>query len=132
MCIRDSAYGVGLHHGSHKSKCENYCNGEESGKEFSEAALKGCSYIVNRSAGNGTVLVNHPCFLSKHRFTVNGGHSEKCDYPHPKNCAGAADEDCTAGADDVAGTDLGGNGGGKRLEGRKTAYLLSTCLLYTS
>ena len=119
------AYGVGLNHGSHKSKGENYCNGKESGEEFSETALKGRSYIVNRAAGNGAVLVNHPCFLSKHRFTVDGGHSEKRDYPHPENCAGTADENGTAGSDDVAGTDLSGDGGGERLEGRKTAFLFS-------
>ena len=54
--------------------------------------------------------------LGERRLGVIGGHAEQRDNPHPEDCAGAADEDSTASADDVSGADLRGDCGGKRLE----------------
>ena len=49
--------------------------------------------------------------------------SEDGDDPQPVEVAGAADLDRAAGADDVAGTDLGRDGGGEGLEGAQAAFL---------
>ena len=74
---------------------------------------------------DGAVGIHHTGLLRQHRFGVDGGHAEEGDDPHPEDGAGAADENCAAGADDITGTYLRGNGRGQRLEGRKAAVLLS-------
>ena len=43
-------------------------------------------------------------------------HTEYCGDPHPENCAGTADCNCTGNAGDVAGTDRCGKSGAKGLE----------------
>ncbi len=56
---------------------------------------------------------------------VDGGHAEEGDDPHPEDGAGAAGQDGSRGAHDIAGTHLGGDGGSQRLEGTHAVLLLS-------
>ena len=62
------------------------------------------------------VFIGYAGFLGEDCFGVTGGHAEKSDDPHPEYCSGAAGEDRSGSTDDVAGADLGGNGGGKGLK----------------
>ena len=117
------AYGIGLNHGSHKAERKSYGDGKETGEEFSEFALKGGAYIIDGAAGNGSVLMNYAGLLSENGLAVYCRHAEESDDPHPQNGSGAADENGSAGTDDVSGTDLSGDGGGQRLERGKSACL---------
>ena len=55
---------------------------------------------------DGTVLQGDAGFLRNNGLCVDGRHAEEGDDPHPEDCTGTANEDRTARADDVAGTDL--------------------------
>ena len=74
---------------------------------------------------DAAVRIGYTGLLRQHRFRIDGSHAEESDDPHPEDGAGAADENCAAGADDITGTYLRGNGRGQRLEGRKAAVLPS-------
>ena len=67
--------------------------------------------------------MNHAGLLGQNGLGVNGRHAEEGDDPHPEDGARAAHEDGAAGADDVAGSHLGGDGGGQGLKGAQATLL---------
>ena len=62
---------------------------------------------------------------SKGGLGVDGGHTKEGDDPHPEDGARAAGQDGAGAAYDIAGTHLGGNGGGQGLEGTHAPLLPS-------
>ena len=117
--------GIGLHHAADEAQRDDNRYRKEPGQELAEAALEGTLDVIDRTALYAAVLIDLAGFLRQHGFGVDGGHAEKGDDPHPENSAGAADEDSAAGTDDITGTDLGGDGGGQRLEGAEPSLLLA-------
>ncbi len=117
--------GVGLHHAAHETQSQNDGNGEEYCQEAAKLVVERLLDVEHGAAGNAAVLVDDPGLLCQYGFGIDGGHAEKGDDPHPEDCAGTADQNCTAGADNVAGSDLGGNGSGQRLEGAHAALVLT-------
>ena len=73
---------------------------------------------------NGAVSGFHPGLDGQGGLGVNGGHTEESDDPHPEDGAGAAGQDGTGCAYDVAGAHLSGNGGGQCLKGAHAAVML--------
>ena len=117
--------GVRLDHGSEEAEGENGGDGEERGQELAEGALEGVLHVVDRAALDLAVLGDGAGLLRENGLGVVGGHAEEGDDPHPEDGARAADEDGAAGSDDVAGADLGGDGGGDGLERAHAALLLA-------
>ena len=116
--------GVGLHHAAEEAEREDDGDGEEAGEELAEAALKGRRDVVNGAALDRAVLFDDAGLLGEGGFRVDRGHAEEGDEPHPEDGAGAAGQDRAGRADDVARTDLGGDGGGERLERAHAAVML--------
>ena len=77
--------------------------------------------VVDGAAVDGAVCAFTAGLDGQGGLGVDGGHAEECNDPHPEDGAGAAGQDCAGCADDVAGTDLGGNGSGQCLEGGHAA-----------
>ena len=117
--------GVGLYHGSHEAQCQCDGYGEEAREELAEAVIEGTSDVVNGSAKNRAVLLNDLGLLCENCLGVDGCHTEEGNDPHPEDGTGATHEDRAAGANDVARTDLRGDGGCQCLEGGKSAIFLS-------
>ena len=123
--LEGGADGVGLDHAAHKAQGQRDGHGEEAGQELAEAALKGGGDVVSGAAVDGAVLV-HPAGLDgQGGLSIDGSHAEEGDDPHPEDGAGTAGEDGAGGTHDVAGSHLGGNGGGQGLEGGHAAGLLA-------
>ena len=122
--LHRGADGVGLHHAAEEAECQRDGDGEEAGEELAEAALKGRRDVVDRTALDVAVLFDDAGLLGERRFRVDRGHAEKGDDPHPEDGAGAAGQDRAGRADDVARTDLSGDGGGERLERAHAAVML--------
>ena len=122
--LHRGADGVGLHHAAEEAECQRDGDGEEAGEELAEAALKGRRDVVDRTALDVAVLFDDAGLLGERRFRVDRGHAEEGDDPHPEDGAGAAGQDRAGRADDVARTDLSGDGGGERLEGAHAAVML--------
>ena len=116
--------GVGLHHAAHEAQGQDDGDREEAGQEGAKLAVEGGLDVVDRAAVHGAVGVDLAGLLSQDGLGVVGGHAQDGDEPHPEDGARAAHEDGTAGTHDVAGAHLGGNGGGKRLEGAHAALML--------
>ena len=117
--------GVRLHHAAHEAEGQNDGHGEEPGEELAPVALESRGDVVHRAAVDGAVLVDHAGFLGHDGLGVVGGHAEQGDDPHPEDGARAAHDDGAASAHDVAGTHLGRDGGGERLERRHAAALVA-------
>ncbi len=111
-------------HVAGEAQRENNCNREEAGEELAEFTGKACADVVDRTAGNVTLVVRGLVLLRENRLAVDGGHAEECTQPHPENRARAAGIQCGSRACDVAGADLRRNRGGQRLE-RTHAVLAS-------
>ncbi len=122
--LKRGADGVGLHHAAHEAERKDDGDGEEAREELSEAALKGRRDVIDRAAVDRAVLVDLPGGQRERRLGINGGHAEKGDDPHPEDGAGAAGQYSAGRADDVAGADLRGDGGGERLKGAHAAFML--------
>ena len=122
--LHRGADGVGLHHAAEEAECQRDGDGEEAGEELAEAALKGRRDVVDRTALDVAVLFDDAGLLGERRFRVDRGHAEEGDDPHPEDGAGAAGQDRAGRADDVARTDLSGDGGGERLERAHAAVML--------
>ena len=116
--------GVGLDHGADEAQSQGDGDGEEASQEGAELIVESSLDVVNRAAGYGAVRLDHAGLLGQNGFGINGGHTKERDDPHPEDGAGAAHKDCAAGADDVTGTHLGGDGSGEGLEGTQAALLL--------
>ena len=116
--------GVGLHHRAHEAEGEDYRDREEACEELAAAPLEGGGYVVHGAAADRAILMDDTRGLREDGFGVYRRHAEKRDYPHPEYRAGAADEDRAGRADDVAGSDLRGDGGGERLERAHAAVVL--------
>ena len=71
------------------------------------------------------ICVYHTSLLSEHRLSVDSGHSEECDDPHPENSARASSQDSSTGSDDVSGSHLSRNGCRQCLERTDAAVLLA-------
>ena len=104
--------GIGLDHAADEAQRNDDGYGEEAGQEFAEAALKGTLDVINRTAVDAAIRIDHTGLLRQHRFRIDGSHAEESDDPHPENRTRAADEDSAAGAYDITGTYLRGNGRG--------------------
>ena len=116
--------GVGLHHRAHEAEGEDYRDREEACEELAAAPLEGGGYVVHGAAADRAVLMDDTRGLREDGFGVYRRHAEERDYPHPEYRAGAADEDRAGCADNVAGSDLRGDGGGERLERAHAAVML--------
>ena len=75
---------------------------------------------------DSSVLIDLTGLHGQRGLSVNGCHAKEGDDPHPEDGAGAAHQDGAAGADDVTGTHLGGDGRGQSLERGHTTFLLAT------
>ena len=64
--------------------------------------------------------------LRENRLAVDGGHAEEGGNPHPEDGTGAAGGQSRGAAGDVAGANLGGDGGGQSLEG---THAVLACVL---
>ena len=113
-----------MYHSAHEAECEDKCNGKEACEEFAEPALESSLNIVYRAAGNAAVGVYDTGLLCQNSLGIDGSHSEEGDYPHPKDCAGSAYENCAAGTDNVTGTDLRRDCSGQCLERAHAALVL--------
>ena len=71
------------------------------------------------------LVVSYLGLLGQNSLGVDGGHAEKGNDPHPEDGPRAADQNGAAGAHNIACAHLGGNGGGKGLEGAESALPLS-------
>ena len=109
-------HGVGLNHCTHEAERENGCYSEEGGEELTELVRERVHDVVNGTAGHSAVSGYLAGLLSENSFGVDGSHTEESDDPHPEDSTGAANEDRTAGTDDITGTDLCGDCGGESLE----------------
>ena len=116
--------GVGLHHGAHEAERQNDRDREEAGQELAEAVRERALDVIHRTAEDRAVGLDHACLLREHRLGIDRRHAEERDDPHPEDCAGAADEDRAAGADDVAGADLRRDGRRQRLERTHAGFVL--------
>ena len=123
--LEGGADGVGLDHAAHEAQGQDDGHGEEAGQELAEGALEGGGDVVDGTAVDGAVLVDDPGLQSQGGLGVDGGHAVEGNDPHPEDSAGTAGEDGAGSADDVAGTYLGGNGGGQSLEGAHAPLLLT-------
>ena len=118
------ADGVGLDHAAEEAQGDGDSDGEEASQELAEAALDEVGDVVHGAAQDFTVL-DDTGLLGQNCLSVDGGHAQEGDDPHPEDSAGAAGEDSAGSADDVAGTDLSGDGGGQSLEGTHALLLLA-------
>ena len=114
--VERDADRVCLYHVAGKAQCKNNRNREEAGEELAEFTGKACADVVDRTAGNVTLVVRGLVLLRENRLAVDGGHAEECTQPHPENRARAAGIQCGSRACDVAGADLRRDRGGQRLE----------------
>ena len=119
------ADGVGLNHGAHKAQRQGDSDGKEGGEELAELVVKGTADVVDGAAHHVAIFAHNTSLLRQDGFGVDGGHAEESDDPHPEQDARATHQDGAAGADDVAGTYLGGHSGGQCLEGADAAGLLA-------
>ena len=115
--FKGGADGVGLHHAAHEAQGQDDGDGEEACQELAETALESGGDVVHGAAPVGAVGIRLPGLDGKGGFGIDGGHAEEGDEPHPENRAGAAGENRTGRAHNVAGAHLGGNSGGQGLEG---------------
>lgn len=118
------ADGVGLHHAAHEAQSQDDGHGEEGGQELAEAALESGGDVVDGAAVDGAVSGLHPGLDGQRGFSIDGGHAEEGNDPHPEDGAGAAGQNSTGCAYDVAGAHLSGNGGGQCLKGAHAAVML--------
>ena len=93
-------------------------------QEFAEAAFERGGDVIDRAAVDGAVCCLDPGLDGQRGFSIDGGHAEEGDDPHPEDGAGAAGQNSAGGAYDVAGAYLGGNGGGQCLKGAHAAVML--------
>ena len=114
--LEGNADRVCLYHVAGEAEGENDSDREEAGKELAEAALEACTDVVDRAAGNVTLVVGGLVLLREHGLTVDGGHAEERRQPHPEDRARAAGIQCGSRARDIAGADLRRDRGGQRLE----------------
>lgn len=73
---------------------------------------------------DGAVCCLDPGLDGQRGFSIDGGHAEEGNDPHPEDGAGAAGQNSAGCAYDVAGAHLGGNGSGQCLEGAHAAVML--------
>ena len=118
------ADGVGLHHAAHEAQSQDDGHGKEGGQELAEAALESGGDVVDGAAVDGAVSGLHPGLDGQRGFSIDGGHAEEGNDPHPEDGAGAAGQNSAGCAYDVAGAHLGGNGSGQGLEGAHAAVML--------
>ena len=116
--------GVGLHHAAEESQSEDDRNGEESGQEPAKRSLERSGDVVNGTALNAAVFVPDPRLLCENSFRIDSRHSEEGDDPHPEDRARSACQNSAGSPDDIAGSDLGRDRGGERLEGAHPALML--------
>ncbi len=117
--------GIGLHHAAHKAKGQNDGDRKKCSHKTTKIIIKSALDVVDRAAGNASVFVDYFCILSQNGFCVDGCHAEESDDPHPEDCAGATNQNSTAGTDDVSGTDLSCNSSCQRLKGTDAAFMLA-------
>ena len=108
--------GVGLHHGADEAQGDDDGHGEETGKGLAALALERGGDVIGGTAVNRTVGVDHAGLLRHDGLGIIGRHAQKGDEPHPEDGAGATYQNGAAGADDVTGADLRGNGRGQGLK----------------
>ncbi len=118
-------YGIGLYHAAEEAEGKDNGNGKEACEELSEAALEGAGDVVNGTALYIAVFIYGTGLDGQSGLGIDGGHSQEGNYPHPEDGAGTAHKNSAGGTDYIAGTDLGGDGGGKGLEGAHTGFLLT-------
>ena len=117
-----------MDHCAHEAEGKDDGDREEAGHELAELVVESVLNVVHRAAGYAAVSIDDAGLLSQHSLSVDGGHSEEGDDPHP----GAADEDSAAGTDDVSGTYLSCDRGRQCLEGAEAAVLLAAAQGYVS
>ena len=113
------ADGVGLDHVAHEAQRQDDQHREDGGQHPAEFALESRPDVVGGTAGDPAVF-HRFVVLGQHSLGVDGGHAEESRHPHPEQRAGAAADHGGGTTGDVAGTHLGRNGGGQRLEGAHT------------
>ena len=83
------------------------------------------SDVVNGTAEDFAVL-DDTGLLSQNCLSVDGGHAQESDDPHPEDSTGAAGQDSAGRTDDVTGTDLCCDSSTQSLEAGHTGLLLFT------
>ena len=112
-----------MDHASHEAQGEHNCHGEKPCQEGGELSGEGLLDVIHRTAVDGSIGIHLAGDLGQHGLGIVGGHAQEGDDPHPEDSAGSADEDGPTSTYDIAGAHLGGNGGGKRLEGAHAASM---------
>ena len=106
--------GVGLHHVADATQGDDDGDREEHGQLV---AAETFGDVVGGAAGDVAGVVAGAVDLGQHGFGKDGGHAEEGGDPHPEDGAGTTHSDGGGGTGQVAGTHLGGDGGGHGLEG---------------
>ena len=122
-CLAGRSNGVRLYHAAKKAQCQGNCNCEKASQKFSQRALKGSCYVINRTAVDIAVFINDTCFLSKSGLCINRSHTKECNHPHPKNSTRAAGQNCTRCADDISGSHLSRDSSCQRLKRAHSGFM---------
>ncbi len=93
-------------------------------KPARNAALEGMGDVVDGAAVDLAIGVLDAGLLSQNSLSIDGSHAQEGNDPHPEDGAGAAGEDSAGCTDDIAGTNLRGDGSGHSLEGTHAALML--------
>ena len=99
-------------HRKEKTAGEDGDDGKEPGEPFDTQA----AFNVESRAAAVFAVDFFFIDLAECGFDESRRGAEECNHPHPEDGAGTAGDQCTCHADDITGTDGGGQCGTQRLE----------------